>query len=314
MNSSHSKLIGQKTQKKKSTTKSSIKTTFQYPKQSAEVSSNWKSLLETLPKKRKRSTTDNKRLDEKVMIENALQAISTTANKKQLLSLPQSNDLSITKYLLVHFETIVVQSIRLLRQICILNSFGNVIYQKSDLDENEVRKYSFNAKSYKQLQKEVVPIFKNHILVGFNLETLLKALLLKHPKNMIRDLATYSPIQILEQKNDVEDSDDFEEDADFEEEFGGEFEEEDIVEKEDGEQNSELKKSRPKRPHRIDKFDVKKKETIRSLLHFHKILNGKNFDVLPLEQEAKLLLQLFQKEKNRWELSLKNPSKKRKIH
>eukprot|EP01122_Echinamoeba_exundans_P006425 TRINITY_DN1803_c0_g1_i3.p1 TRINITY_DN1803_c0_g1~~TRINITY_DN1803_c0_g1_i3.p1 ORF type:complete len:237 (+),score=40.25 TRINITY_DN1803_c0_g1_i3:451-1161(+) len=96
-----------------------------------------------------------------------------------------------------------------LAQVCIVNEHGAVIYnqrvqtvervidyrtQYSGIRPRDLKAHT-GALPFAQVQKEVAEIIDNKILVGHALSNDLKALMLTHPRHLLRDTARYRPLQ-----------------------------------------------------------------------------------------------------------------------
>ncbi|KAL4589045.1 hypothetical protein LXL04_001947 [Taraxacum kok-saghyz] len=120
---------------------------------------------------------------------------------------PTSSDSSITDLIAMDCEMVGVSPLgnkSALGRVTLVNKFGNVIYdehvrpvervvdfrtQVSGIRPRDLKK----AKDFRIVQKEVAELLKGRILVGHALRNDLKALLLSHPKQDIRDTAEYQP-------------------------------------------------------------------------------------------------------------------------
>uniref|UniRef100_A0A7S4I7Z3 RNA exonuclease 4 n=1 Tax=Vannella robusta TaxID=1487602 RepID=A0A7S4I7Z3_9EUKA len=167
-------------------------------KRTGKVSSNWLQLAKTtkVTGKRKRLPLpgdENKAKKSKTTTE--LPAITT-------------DDKSITKYLGLDCEMVGVGDgeENALAQVVIVNSYGNIIYNKYVKSSERVvdfrtnisgirPEHIANAPSFDDVQKEVSEIIAGKIVVGHGLENDFKALLLSHPFGMTRDTAKYRPLQ-----------------------------------------------------------------------------------------------------------------------
>eukprot|EP00953_Heterococcus_sp_UTEX-ZZ885_P037903 19460-Heterococcus_DN1.PRE.4 len=95
-----------------------------------------------------------------------------------------------------------------LAQCCVTDWWGNTLYNAYVKPVERVTDFrtfvsgvrakhlkSGDAVTLRQCQAAVVPLLKDRILVGHALQNDLKALMLSHPHNMIRDTATYRPFK-----------------------------------------------------------------------------------------------------------------------
>nr|XP_043625186.1 RNA exonuclease 4 [Erigeron canadensis] len=120
---------------------------------------------------------------------------------------PTSSDSSITNEVAMDCEMVGVSPLgnkSALGRVTLVNKWGNVIYdehvrpvervvdfrtQISGIRPRDLKK----AKDFRVVQKEVAELLKGKTLVGHALRNDLKALLLSHPKQDIRDTAEYQP-------------------------------------------------------------------------------------------------------------------------
>lgn len=118
---------------------------------------------------------------------------------------PTSSDSSLTDVIAMDCEMVGVGSMgnkSALGRVTLVNQWRNVVYdeyvrptdyvvdfrtQVSGIRPRDLRK----AKDFGVVQKEVAELLKGRILVGHALRNDLKALLLSHPKNDIRDTSEY---------------------------------------------------------------------------------------------------------------------------
>jgi RNA exonuclease 4 len=96
-----------------------------------------------------------------------------------------------------------------LAQVCIVNEHGAVIYNQrvqtvervidyrteySGIRPRDLKAHT-GALPFAQVQKEVAEIVENKVLVGHALSNDLRALMLTHPRHLLRDTARYRPLQ-----------------------------------------------------------------------------------------------------------------------
>ncbi|CAH9112408.1 unnamed protein product [Cuscuta epithymum] len=120
---------------------------------------------------------------------------------------PTSSDFSVTDVIAMDCEMVGVSSLghkSALGRVTLVNRWGNVIYDEyvrpmeyvvdfrtkiSGIRPHHLKK----AKNFNAVQKKVAELTKGRILVGHALHNDLKALLLSHPKNDVRDTSEYQP-------------------------------------------------------------------------------------------------------------------------
>mmetsp|Transcript_10506 Transcript_10506/g.15779 ORF Transcript_10506/g.15779 Transcript_10506/m.15779 type:complete len:307 (-) Transcript_10506:99-1019(-) len=128
------------------------------------------------------------------------------------LSVPFHQDDRWTKYVAMDCEMVGVGKNGMfsqLAQVCIVNSFGVVIYHKyvqpqqtvidyrtkhSGLLPHHLSQDNPHLESFQTVQKDVSKIIKNRIVVGHGLRNDFKVLDLAHPASKRRDTATYKPL------------------------------------------------------------------------------------------------------------------------
>eukprot|EP01116_Phalansterium_solitarium_P014585 TRINITY_DN3230_c0_g1_i2.p1 TRINITY_DN3230_c0_g1~~TRINITY_DN3230_c0_g1_i2.p1 ORF type:complete len:333 (-),score=47.63 TRINITY_DN3230_c0_g1_i2:239-1237(-) len=168
---------------------------------SSSLSGNWLQLQKALGKK---PTLAKKQTDAVT----SAQDEGKVKREFKKLPLPISEDRSVTKYVALDCEMVGVENGEsMLGRVCIVNSYGNVVYDKYVLPQEEVLDYRTrwsgiqkhhltpdNAVAFKQVQTEVAEIIKDRIVVGHALHNDFKVLFLSHPWNMIRDTAKYRPL------------------------------------------------------------------------------------------------------------------------
>ncbi|OUZ99995.1 Exonuclease [Macleaya cordata] len=121
--------------------------------------------------------------------------------------IPTNTDCSLTDEIAMDCEMVGVSSEgnkSALGRVTLVNTWGNVIYDEyvrpvervvdfrteiSGIRPRDMRK----AKDFQSVQKKVAELINGRILVGHALRNDLKALLLSHPKNDIRDTSEYRP-------------------------------------------------------------------------------------------------------------------------
>lgn len=169
--------------------------TFYYPKNKKEVSSNWKSLIASgaikgVGKRRKKNEKEEKKSD---------------ASKEQVELVKSKSFSGLTKAVAMDCEMVGVgdkgeQSI--IARVSIVNQFGHCLYDKYVKPTEKVTDYRTavsgirpqdieNGEDFKKVQYEVYEILKGRILVGHALKNDLKVLFIDHPKKNIRDTSRY---------------------------------------------------------------------------------------------------------------------------
>ncbi|OMO74906.1 hypothetical protein CCACVL1_16418 [Corchorus capsularis] len=120
--------------------------------------------------------------------------------------IPTNDDCSLTDVLAMDCEMVGVGqgNKSALGRVSLVNKWGNVVYDEfvrpvewvvdfrtriSGIRPRDLRK----AKDFRDVQEKVAELIKGRILVGHALHNDLKALLLTHPKNDIRDTSEYQP-------------------------------------------------------------------------------------------------------------------------
>lgn len=95
-----------------------------------------------------------------------------------------------------------------LARVSIVNWHGHVLLDKFVKPQEKVTDYRTwvsgvrardlqNAPSFREVQAEVAELIKGRVLVGHAIHNDLSALLLSHPRPMIRDTATFQPLRDL---------------------------------------------------------------------------------------------------------------------
>lgn len=136
--------------------------------------------------------------------------------KKQIILSGLPSDASSAKkepgnYLAIDCEMVGVGdkgSESILARVSIVNFHGATIYDQFVRPQEKVTDYRTwvsgvrpkdlkGAPSFSQVQGEVANLIKGKVLVGHAIQNDLKALLLSHPKVLIRDTATFQPLRDL---------------------------------------------------------------------------------------------------------------------
>jgi RNA exonuclease 4 len=203
------------------TTIESVKKTTESSKKTKTVlNSNWDKIKDQIPKSKKKKAPkyvpssekyevikiSEYEKEEKVQIEQYKQKIKRMPG-------PVNASTDVTKYLALDCEMVGVgingQESALAR-VCIVNSYGNVIYDKfvrtnpKDPVVDYRTKWSGvrpgdlkgpNAHTFELVQKEVAAIIDGKIVVGHSLLNDFRALMLSHPWHLCRDTAKYRPLQ-----------------------------------------------------------------------------------------------------------------------
>lgn len=97
-----------------------------------------------------------------------------------------------------------------LARVSIVNFHGHTLLDRFVKPQEKVTDYRTfvsgirakdlaKAPSFETVQKEVADMIKDRVLVGHAIQNDLKALLLDHPRRMIRDTATFQPLRDLAQ-------------------------------------------------------------------------------------------------------------------
>ena len=94
------------------------------------------------------------------------------------------------------------------RSASIVNKFGHTLYDEFVIPKEKVTDYRTwvsgirpkdishrNAKPFEVVQKEVMELLQGKVLVGHALKNDFQALLLAHPRKMIRDTQRYKPFR-----------------------------------------------------------------------------------------------------------------------
>jgi len=186
-----------KSKQKKSKNKTESKLLTQSKKEGVPApSSNWLLLKETIPKTKQPSWKLNTQQKPKKREESAESVLK-----------PLSEETRVTKYLGLDCEMVGVEGGQsILARVVIVNSFGNLIYDKFVKPKEKVFDYRTwvsgirsgdlkDAYPFEQAQKEVADLIKDRIVVGHALEHDFRALLLSHPFSLTRDTAKYRPFQ-----------------------------------------------------------------------------------------------------------------------
>ncbi|KAI8904044.1 ribonuclease H-like domain-containing protein [Gorgonomyces haynaldii] len=94
-----------------------------------------------------------------------------------------------------------------LARVSIVNYHGNLIYDAYVLPPEHITDYrthvsgitpqllKLQGQPFKQVQEKVAEIIKNRIVVGHALKNDFSALLLSHPRSLVRDTSSYKPLR-----------------------------------------------------------------------------------------------------------------------
>lgn len=171
-------------------------------------SSNWKLLKSQLPTTRiKKSTVPLDRLEQDDQTSRKL--LNILHNNKGNPS--AINQTEIGKYLAIDCEMVGVGpagSQSVLARVSIVNYYGNLILDQYVKPKEKVTDYRTwisgikpehleNADSFELVTRRVANLIKDKVLVGHAISNDLEALLLTHPRHLIRDTSTYTPLRKL---------------------------------------------------------------------------------------------------------------------
>ncbi|EGG09287.1 uncharacterized protein MELLADRAFT_47550 [Melampsora larici-populina 98AG31] len=199
------------------TPKKSIKPTHhQHP------SSNWKNIQSKLPKipasvKAKQALKRQLRINN-----NVLPNVTPSHNESQdpvsvmlcqilQQGVSRSKLNEIGRFLAIDCEMVGVGpngSESVLARVSIVNYYGAVLLDSYVSPKEKVTDYRTwvsgitpehlaNASSFSEVTSKVAQLIKDKVLVGHAITNDLQALLLKHPRNLIRDTSKYGPLRVL---------------------------------------------------------------------------------------------------------------------
>jgi len=194
-----------------------------FPKNPEEYSSNWKKMLETLPKPKPKPKHIEDELrrrkadkgDDGIWFDGVDEILLDRPVKFEDASkkLVKANAYTgLTKAVAMDCEMVGVGyrgQDNCLARISIVNHFGAVVYDKYVRATEKVTDYRTfvsgirpedlekKGEDFKLVQKEVSDLLKGRVLVGHALTNDLKVLYLDHPRRNIRDTARYKPFRKL---------------------------------------------------------------------------------------------------------------------
>jgi RNA exonuclease 4 len=163
-------------------------------------SANWKALSEKLIKESKgRKRAYQPKVSNS---QNALKTMNSTSDVRP--------DAEVGKYVAIDCEMVGVGpsgSESALARVSIVNFHGEVILDKFCRPQERVTDFRTHisgispsclkeAEYFHSVQKQVSDIIKGRVLVGHALDNDLRALLLDHPRGMIRDTCRYKPYRV----------------------------------------------------------------------------------------------------------------------
>ncbi|PLW30727.1 hypothetical protein PCASD_18441 [Puccinia coronata f. sp. avenae] len=198
------------------------------------ASSNWKTLQTVLPKVpaavKERNAQKKKLRNEAALSSHNTQSISSinpitpslssSPTSQKLLDILQKNSrqpasskqTEVGKYLAIDCEMVGVgpreAEESALARVSIVNYYGNVVLDTYVQPKEKVKDYRTwvsgikpehleNASSFEDVTRQVADLTRNKILIGHAISNDLQALLLSHPRQMIRDTSTYQPLRKL---------------------------------------------------------------------------------------------------------------------
>eukprot|EP00029_Vermamoeba_vermiformis_P013673 TRINITY_DN8598_c0_g1_i1.p1 TRINITY_DN8598_c0_g1~~TRINITY_DN8598_c0_g1_i1.p1 ORF type:complete len:345 (-),score=85.37 TRINITY_DN8598_c0_g1_i1:25-1014(-) len=202
------------------TTETVKKTTESSNKTKTVLNSNWDKIKDQIPKpkfkKAPKYTPSSEKYEVIKISEYEKEEKEQLAQQKleiKKMPGPVNANTDVTKYLALDCEMVGVgingqESV--LARVCIVNSYGNVIYDKfvrpnpkdpivdyrtkwSGVRPGDLR--GPNAFPFEVVQKEVAAIIDEKIVVGHSLLNDFRALMLSHPWHLCRDTAKYRPLQ-----------------------------------------------------------------------------------------------------------------------
>jgi len=185
------------------------------------ISSNWKNLKEKIStsnhKKKRKLTTEITKTDcsETTVEKNAKKTRKQERSNNMITSLLPKTSFEkrksgeITKILALDCEMVGVEGGKsMLARVVIINSFGDVLYDKYVQPQEKVIDYRTHvsgiekrhlkqniAYPFKEVQQEVTELIEGRIVVGHALENDFRALLISHPFLLTRDTAKFRPLQ-----------------------------------------------------------------------------------------------------------------------
>ncbi|KAA1114757.1 3'-5' exonuclease [Puccinia graminis f. sp. tritici] len=193
-------------------------------------SSNWKTLQTALPQVPaavKARTLEKKKNRNQAIHSSRTQAststtpsITTSLTSQKLLDILQKNptqqatkkQTEVGKYLAIDCEMVGVgprgNEQSALARVSIVNYYGNVVLDTYVQPKEKVTDYRtwvsgikpehlHNASTFEDVTRKVADLIHDKILIGHAISNDLQALLLTHPRQLIRDTSTYQPLRQL---------------------------------------------------------------------------------------------------------------------
>jgi len=153
-------------------------------------------------------------------IESTIPSTSSSPTSQKLLKILQNNPTQhatskkteVGKYLAIDCEMVGVgprdAEESALARVSIVNYYGNVVLDTYVQPKEKVTDYRTwvsgikpehleDASSFEDVTRKVADLIRNKVLIGHAITNDLQALLLTHPRQMIRDTSTYQPLRKL---------------------------------------------------------------------------------------------------------------------
>ncbi|WAQ86120.1 hypothetical protein PtA15_6A750 [Puccinia triticina] len=193
-------------------------------------SSNWKTLQTELPKVPaavKARNLEKKKIRNQAIASSRIQSTapstpstSSSPTSQKLLNILQQNytqgtsakQTEIGKYLAIDCEMVGVgprgNERSALARVSIVNYYGNVVLDTYVRPKEKVTDYRTwvsgikpqhleHASTFEEVTRKVADLIHDKILIGHAISNDLQALLLTHPRHMIRDTSAYQPLRTL---------------------------------------------------------------------------------------------------------------------
>ncbi|PRP76095.1 hypothetical protein PROFUN_12900 [Planoprotostelium fungivorum] len=161
------------------------------------VSSNWQKLQQQMKqaspakkgkphKKGEQKDVARKLLEDnlKKKVEQRAAAVEEEKKKKK------NTDNRPTKKMGVAYRSQGEGKERIITEVAIVNSFGNLVYH-NQVDPPAGSRLAGNKNNFGAVQKEFSTITRDKIMIGYKLEDLMKSFFMTHPKKFQRDLVRY---------------------------------------------------------------------------------------------------------------------------